>query len=596
MTYESILKELSLHALRPNLVDYDAERLAFSWEGARSGLVGQADGGLNMAVEAVDRHADAGLSDKVAIRWIGKTDRRRELTYSDLAEESARFANALVDLGVGRGERLFLLCGRLPELTIAMIGGLKHGAVVGPLCCKASAESVRQYLRAGDGAVLVTTPRLYRERVEPIRGAVPTLRHVLLIGEDGGPVPPEQLPADTMDLAALLADASPLFDVPITNPRAPALLLFTSGATGAPKGVLLPHEAIVLHHTGAWYSLDLHPDDTVWCTADPSTLSGVAYGILAPLSHGLTLVMDQGDVDAQRYARILADERVCVWDTTPAVVRVMMRAGADASAAGPARHLRFIACEGEPLSPEAVLWGLDTYGLAMHDGWAQTEVGGVLIANYAGVEVRPGSMGRALPGVTVAVLQRDEDGALREAPVGEDGELAVRVGWPSMFLGYLRDDASRVTRDGWYLSGDHARMDADGFVWFIGRAEDVVVTSGHRVGPVEVESALLGHAAVAEVAVIGKPHAQLGQIVKAFVVLKAGFEPTDQIRREVLSIARTRLGPTVAPRELDFLPALPRTRTGKILRRLLRARELGLGEGDLSTMSAELPPPRDLVA
>ncbi len=598
MTYESILKELSLHAVRPNLVDYDAERRAFTWEGARSGLVGQPDGGLNMAVEVVDRHVDGGLGDKVAIRWIGKTDRRRELNYGDLAGESARFANALVDLGVGRGERVFLVCGRLPELTIALIGALKLGAVVCPLCCKSSAESLRQNLRAGDAAVLVTTPTLFRERIESIRGAVPTLRHVLLIGDDGGPVPPEQLPADTMDLASLLADASPNYDVPTTDPRSPALLLFTSGATGAPKGVLLPHEAIVVHHTGAWYALDLHPDDTLWCTADPSTLSGVAYGLLAPLSHGLTVVMDQGDVDAQRYARILSEERVCVWDTTPAVLRAMMQASMETLSAGPARHLRFVACHGEPLSPEAVLWGLDTYGLPIHDGWAQTEAGGVLIANYAGVEVRPGSMGRALPGVTVAVLQRDAAGALVEAPLGADGELAVRVPWPSMFLGYVRDDPAtpRAVQGEWFLTGDQARMDADGFVWFLGRAEDMIVTSGVRVGPVEAEGALLSHAAVAEVAVIGKPDTHTGQLLKAFVVLKPGFEATDQIRREILSIARTRLGPAVVPKELDFAPALPRTRTGKILRRLLRAREGGLPEGDLSTLATGLTQTRDLVA
>lgn len=594
MTYESILKELSLHAVRPNLVDYDAERRAFTWEGARSALVGQGDGGLNMAVEAVDRHADGGLGDKVALRWIGKTDRRRELTYSDLAEESARFANTLVELGVARGERVFLVCGRLPELVIALLGALKHGAVVCPLDARVSTESLRQLLRVGEAAVVVTTSRLYRERIEPIRGAVPTVRHVLLIGEDGGPVPVEPRCADTLDLPALLADASPLLDVARTDPRAPALLLFTSGATGAPKGVVLPHEAIVLHHTGAWYALDLHPDDTVWCTSDPSTLGGLAYGLLAPLSHGLTVVMDQGEPDAARCARILAEERVCVWSTTPAVLRGMMRAGPELVAAHVARHLRFIASEGEPLTPEAVLWGLDTYALPVHDSWSQTEAGGVLIANYAGVELRPGSMGRPLPGVVAAALRRGEDGSLRVADPGEVGELAVRVGWPSQLVGYTKGAAVALSEDGWWRTGDQVRVDAEGFFWFVGRVDDVI--AGAALGPVEVEAALHGHAAVADVAVIGKPDAQSATIVKAFVVLKPGFEATDQIRREITSIARTRLGPTVAPKELDFLPALPRTRTGKVLRRLLRARELGLPEGDLSTLAADASTSRDLVA
>lgn len=598
MTYESILKELSLHAVRPNLVDYDAERQAFSWEGARTSLGGQSDGGINMAVEAVDRHVEGGLGEKVAIRWIGQTDRRRELTYSDLAEESARFANALVELGVGRGERVFLVCGRLPELTIAMIGALKHGAVVCPLCSKEGAESLRERVRAAEGAVLVTTADLYRERVEPVRAALPTLRHVLVIGEDGGAVTPEQLPPDTLDLATLLADASPVFDVPRTDAKAPGLLLFTSGATGAPKGVPLPHGAIVLHHASAWYALDLHSDDTFWCTADPSTLMGAAYGILAPLSHGLTVVMDHGEEDAERYAQILAEERVCVWSTTPGVVRTMMRAGGGPTTRWRARHLRFIASQGESLSPAAVLWGLDVFGLPIHDSWVQTEAGGVLIANYAAVEVRPGSMGRPLPGVSVAVLSRDAGGALREVPVGAEGELAVRVGWPSMFLGYLRDEAATraCLEDGWFLSGDQARLDEDGFVWFIGRCEDVIHTSGVRVGSSEVESALLDHAAVAEAAAIGRPDLHAGQVLKAFAALKPGFEPTEQIRREILSIARTRLGPSAAPKELVFLPVLPRTRTGKILRRLLRAREQGVPDGDLSTLDVASALPRELVA
>lgn len=597
MTYESILKELSLHALRPNLVDYDAERLAFTWEGARASLGGQSEGGINMAAEAVDRHVEGGLGDKVAIRWIGRTDSRRELTYNDLSEESARFANMLVELGVGRGERVFLMCGRRPELTIAMMGALKHGAVACPMCCKTSLESLRDHLRAGDAAVIVTTPTLYRERVEPIRAAAPTLRHVLLIAEDGGPVAPDALPADTLDLAALLAGSSPVFEVPRTDPREPALLLFTSGATGAPKGVLLPHGAVVLHHFSAWYALDLHPDDTYWCTADPSTVTGAAYGLVAPLTHGLTVVMDQAEIEAERCARILSEESVCVWYTSPMVVRAMARHGTSPTTRWPARHLRFIASEGEPLSPDAVLWGLDAFGLAIHDSWVQTEAGGLLIANYAAVEVRPGSMGRPLPGITVAVLRRDASGARREARTGEDGELTFHLGWPSLFVSILGDDPTsrRGVEDGWYLSGDQARMDADGFVWFIGRTEDVIETSGHRVGSFEIERALLGHAAVAEAAAIAKPDPQAGQILKAFVALKPGFRPSDHIRREILSIVRTRLGPSLAPKELDFLPTLPRTRTGKLLRRLLRTREQGLPEGDLSTLDAELAVPRELV-
>ncbi len=594
MTYESIQKARSLCAVQPNLVDYEAERTSFTWERARRGLSGQQDGGLNMAFEAVDRHLESGLAQKVAIRWLGRDESRRELTYADLADASARFANVLAGLGVLRGERVFLLAGRVPELYIAVLGGLKLGAVVCPLFSQFGPEPIRQRMQIGDAAVLVTTPSLYRKRVAPIRAEVPTLRHVLMVGDDGRAVPPEDLPEGTLDLASLLHDASSTFEIPHTDPEDPALLHFTSGTTGKPKGAVHVHGAVLMHHISAFYALDLHPDDVFWCTADPGWVTGTSYGVLAPLTHGLTMVVDEADFDADRWYRILSEERVCVWYTAPTAVRMMMRAGTELTKKFSFKHLRFIASVGEPLNPEAVLWGIDAFGLPIHDNWWQTETGGIMIANYAASEVRPGSMGRPLPGITVGILVRDAEGKLHEAPVGTEGELALRTGWPSMFRGYLHEDEryKKCFEDGWYLSGDLARQDEDGFVWFIGRSDDVIKTSGHLIGPFEVESALFEHAAVAEAAVIGKPDPVAGNILKAFVSLKAGFAPSDQIRREILSIARTRLGPAVSPKEIDFLPTLPKTRSGKILRRLLRARELGLPEGDLSTLEADSVAPR----
>jgi acetyl-CoA synthetase len=249
-------------------------------------------------------------------------------------------------------------------------------------------------------------------------------------------------------------------------------------------------------------------------------------------------------------------------------------------------HLRLIHSVGEPLNPEAVAWGLQALGLPIHDNWWQTETGGIMIANFAAMEVRPGSMGRPLPGIEAAIVHR-VNGSVEvvEEPCVE-GDLALKPGWPSMFRGYLHDEERyhKAFKGGWYITGDLARRDADGYFWFIGRADDIIKTSGHMVGPFEVESALLGHPAVAEAGVIGKPDPLIGELVKAFVSLKPGFEPSEDLKLDIIGFARTKLGSAVAPKEVEFNQNLPKTRSGKIMRRLLKARELGLPEGDVSTL------------
>jgi acetyl-CoA synthetase len=324
-----------------------------------------------------------------------------------------------------------------------------------------------------------------------------------------------------------------------------------------------------------------------WCTADPGWVTGTSYGIVAPLSHGLEQIVDEGDFDAERWYGVLQDQRVSVWYTAPTAIRMLMKAGPELPRKFDLSALRFVASVGEPLNAEAVLWGQGALGLPIHDNWWQTETGGIMIANYAGTALKPGSMGRPLPGIDAAIVRRREDGGL-DVLAGPDasGELALRAGWPSMFRAYLdaEERYRKCFRDGWYLSGDLARRDADGFYWFLGRADDVIKTAGHLIGPVEVEAVLLQHPAVVEAGVIGKPDPVAGEVVKAFVTLRAGARPDEALRRELLAHARARLGPAVAPREIDFRDALPHTRSGKIMRRLLRARELGLPEGDLSTL------------
>jgi acetyl-CoA synthetase len=347
------------------------------------------------------------------------------------------------------------------------------------------------------------------------------------------------------------------------------------------------HQAVVAHHITGKLALDLHPDDVFWCTADPGWVTGTSYGIIAPFTNGVTNIVDEGDFDVERWYGLLQSQRVSVWYTAPTAIRMMMKAGSEIARSFEYSALRFLASVGEPLNPEAVVWGQEAFGLPFHDNWWQTETGGIMIANYASMDIRPGSMGRPLPGVEAAIVGRREDGTVTEiTEPSQQGELALRPGWPSMFRTYWHEEQryERCFAGGFYLTGDLARRDEDGYYWFVGRADDVIKSSGHLIGPFEVESTLMEHPAVAEAAVIGKPDPVAMEIVKAFVSLKDGYEWGEPLRRELLGFARSRLGAVVAPKEIDFLPGLPKTRSGKIMRRLLKARELGLPEGDISTL------------
>ncbi|HST38510.1 MAG TPA: acetate--CoA ligase [Conexibacter sp.] len=587
----TIAPRLQPHQPAPNLRDYAAARRGFSWADARGELDGLPGGrGLNIAHEAVDRHARGEHGETTALRWIARDGERRDLSYRELAERTSRFANLLAGLGVAAGSRVASLLGRVPELHVTALGTLKHGSVFCPLFSAFGPEPVGQRLTLGSVRVLVTTPRLYRRRIADQRERLPELAHVLLVGA------PDEIAAcgaGVADLRALLAAASTSWEIPPTAPDQPALLHFTSGTTGAPKGALHVHEAVVAHHQTGKVALDLRRGDVFWCTADPGWVTGTSYGIVAPLTRGVTVVVDEGELAPDRWYGILQDERVDVWYTAPTAVRMLMRAGAAVAHEYDLSRLRFAASVGEPLDPEAVRWSVEALGQPLHDNWWQTETGGIMIANLRALDVKPGSMGRPLPGIEASILRRDDDGVVLdehgravESAIGEPGELALRPGWPSMFRGYL-DEPERYERcfaGGWYLTGDLARRDLDGCFWFVGRGDDLIKSSGHLIGPFEVESALLEHPAVAEAGVIGVPDAVAGQLVKAFVAVAAGHEASPALARELIGFARTRLGPAVAPREVAFVAAIPKNRSGKIVRRLLRARELGLPEGDLSTL------------
>ena len=578
-----IRKDISALAVSPNMIDYVETCRKFSWEDARKSLSGLPEGGINIGYEAVDRHATGKNAHKCAIRFLRKDGRREEYTYAELKRATDRFMAALRGAGIGKDDRVFALTGRIPEFYIAALGTLKNGSVFSPLFSAFGPEPIQTRLLRGSAKALVTTGNLYRRKVRGIRAAVPALQRVIVID----PVDENKPQDGTHDWNTFMASGTDGHDIARTSADDMALLHFTSGTTGRPKGAIHVHEAVLQHYMTGKYVLDLHPDDVFWCTADPGWVTGMSYGVIAPLVHGVTMIVDEEEFDAEHWYRVLQSEKVSVWYTAPTAIRMLMKAGTELAHQHRLDHLRFMASVGEPLNPEAVVWGLDAFGIPFHDNWWQTETGGIMIANFPAIDIKPGSMGLPLPGVEAAVVTQQPDGHV--VPISTQdtrGELALRPGWPSMFRGYLGEDERyrKCFSDGWYLTGDLATCDRDGYFWFVGRADDVIKSAGHLIGPFEVESALMEHPAVTEAAVIGKPDPVVHEIVKAFVALRPGYEPDDTLRLEILGFVRKRMGAAVAPREIDFVDALPHTRSGKIMRRLLKARELGLPEGDISTL------------
>ena len=563
-----------------NMADYDKARADFSWDAAQRDLQGLDHGKLNIAHEAIDRHVAAGHGDQIALRWYAKSGAVTDFSYRALQQQTNRFANMLRAQGIKRGDKVYGLLGRVPELYIAALGTLKAGCVFCPLFSAFGPEPIQSRMEIGGANAIVTSSRLYRRKLKQLCDSLPELRSVILVdGQED----------ETVDLTAAMQAASDAFTTVPMDPEDMALLHFTSGTTGKPKGVVHVHQAVVAHHATGRLALDLRPGDTYWCTADPGWVTGTSYGIIAPLTNRTTMIVDEAEFDVDRWYDTLEREAVNVWYTAPTAIRMLMKAGSQAATSRDFKSLRFMASVGEPLNPKAVIWANETFGMPFHDNWWQTETGGIMIANYASMDVKPGSMGKPLPGIEAGIVDTTGDRVREVAEPMDIGELALRPGWPSMMRAYLHEEEryKKCFRDGWYLSGDLAMRDTDGYFWFVGRSDDLIKSAGHLIGPFEVESALLEHPAVAEAGVIGVPDETAGEIVKAFVALKSGHAPTEELRLDLTGHARKKLGPAVAPKDIVFRSNLPKTRSGKIMRRLLKARELGLPEGDISTLESD---------
>ena len=580
MDYEPIMKgEIDEMSIAPNLLDYRRARETFKWKSIYRELDGFDGGGINIAHEVLDRHVKTPLKDKVALFWEGKNGESEEYTFNDMWRLTNRFADALGNLGVKKGDRIFTYMDRIPEQYICLLGALKLGGVIGPLFSAFGADALKDRLGDCEAKVLITSPKLI-ETVYEVIDDLPALETLIIVNKRDEP---HEYRKKEVSYESMLVEGSEAFDTVRTDKEDNAIIHYTSGTTGKPKGVVHVHEAILGHYATTRYVLDLHSDDIYWCTADPGWVTGTSYGIFGPWSNGISQVVYEGGFGAGPWYKVIEKYKVTVWYTAPTAIRMLMKAGEAPVKKYDLTSLRHLCSVGEPLNPEAILWGEKVYGLHFHDNWWQTETGCIQIANYPVQDIRPGSMGRPFMGVNPAIL---DDDCEKELPPGKEGNLALKAGWPSMFRTYWNKQELYESRfkGGWYITGDRATMDDDGYFWFVGRADDVINTAGHLVGPFEVESALIEHPAVAEAGVIGIPDPLVMEAVKAFVSLKEGYEPSDALMKEIKRFARKKLHALACPRKMEFIPSLPKTKSGKIMRRLLKARELGLPEGDTSTL------------
>jgi acetyl-CoA synthetase len=559
--------------IKANLPDYDSTYKTFRWEDALGELdrFGQSKY-INAAHEAIDRHA-SNNGDKIALCFESDTLPGQEYTFSDMRDQTNKFANVLTELGIKKGDRAFIFLPRIPPLYFSFLGILKTGAIGSTMFAAFGTDALHDRLFDSGARVVVTDIEL-KARVDEIKDDLPDLEHIITVGG--------KTRGDAVGFEPAMKNASSEFEVVRTDPDDPAFMLYTSGTTGKPKGVIHAHRAIMQQHMSAKWILDIHEEDRYWCTADPGWVTGVAYGILGSWSNLATTIVHHGRFDAARWYGILEKYKISIWYTAPTALRMLMKAGGRLIKDFDTTNLRHIASVGEKLNPEAIRWSEEFFGLPIHDNYWQTETGAIVISNYPGVPIKPGSMGKPFPGVKAAVV--DEKGA--ELPAGEEGDLVLEHPWPSLMKSIWKNEEKYKSyfSGRWYLTGDRAVMDENGYFWFVSRADDIINTSGERVGPSEVEDALMEYPAIVEAGVIGKPDELRGEIIKAFIVLKDSYEPSDDLKDDIKKFVKIRLAGHAYPREMEFADELPKTRSGKIMRRVLKARELGIQQDDTSTM------------
>jgi acetyl-CoA synthetase len=562
----------------PNMANYEETYKDFTWEKAEKELVDFFDDGtLNIAYNCIDRHAEGDKKDKVALIYEAAGGSKESYTFAQMKVETDKFANVLTSKGIKKGDRVFVFLPPTPERYVAFLGILKMGAIAGTMFAAFQEIALMDRLEDSEASVVITSPELY-PRIENIRSKLPNLEKVVII-ERGGELPEGD---HIISYSQEMQNASSDFEVAHMSKDDYSYMLYTSGTTGKPKGVVHAHYDVLQAMVSTKYSLDVQDDDVYWCTADLGWVTGVVYGVLGIWGLGGTSVIFDGRFSPDAWYKVLQDNKVTIWYSAPTAIRMLM--GAPVSPKDyDLSSLRHLCSVGEPLNPEAIWWGLDAFGLAFHDTWWQTEQGSITITNYPCMDVRPGSMGRPLPGIEAAVI----DDAGKEVADGKEGDLVLKDSTVSSLMKTIwgnKDKFDSYFIGDWYISGDRAVKDKDGYFWFVGRADDVINTAGERVGPFEVESALVEHPAVVEAGVIGKPDPVRGQIIKAFVVTKPGVAQHDELKNEIQAFVKKHLAGHAYPREIEFIDKLPKTRSGKIMRRILKSQELGEDVGDTSTL------------
>ena len=562
----------------PNIGSYDERLKTFSWDEAKEELGWNENGPLNIAYFCADRNCERGLADKTALIWessLGGESLR--YSFDQLRLLSNAFAAKLSELGVQPGDRVAIYLDRIPVLYFSFLGILKLGAVAMPLFSAFKMESLEVRLAGAEAVAIITSARLARE-VRKIRANLPNLKHVIVVEGDTS-----KLKEDETFFNVEAAPRVETWDTYRATPETRSVLHFTSGTTGQPKGAQHVHGAILAQHVTSKWVLDLKPDDVYWCTADPGWVTGISYGIIGPWSCGVTqVVLECGFIPARWYEAI-QKYKITMWYSAPTAIRSLMREGDEIIGNYDLSSLRHLCSVGEPLNPEAVAWSREVYGLPFHDTWWQTETGAIMITNFPGMPIKDGSMGKPFPGITAAVLS---DGYEPLSGTGAAGKLALMPPWPSMFREYWKNPAAYHSKlvNGWYITGDRAKIDEEGYFWFEGRDDDVINTGGHLVAPFEVESALLEHEAVAESAAIGTPDPVNMEVVKAYIALKPGFEQSKDLELDIMNFVRKKLSALAMPQKVEFVDKLPKTRSGKIMRRVLRAMDRGEDIGDVSTL------------
>lgn len=561
-----------------NLPDYEETYKSFSWKYVEKEVASLSDNILNAAYTAIDRHNNTSAKHKIAMYYEGEAGIKEQYTFGELSELSNRFANVLSKFEVGRGDRVFIFLPRIPELYISFLGILKTGAIAGTLFSAFQEQALLDRLESSQAKVLITNAQLY-PRVLKIKKQLPHLKNIIIVERGADKIPNEK---NIILFRGQLLQTKSDFKIRHMKKDDPAFMLYTSGTTGKPKGVVHRHLAIIEQYITTKWALDLKESDTYWCTADPGWVTGIVYGILGPWANGISEVVYDGRFDSTKWYEMIQNYKVTVWYTAPTAVRMLMAEGLGKIRKFDLSSLRFLGSVGEPLNPEAIVWGLKAFGLPFHDNWWQTELGSIAIANYKSMDIKPGSMGKPFPGIEAGIVD-DKGQALSN---NKEGNLCLRPNFPSLMEKIWRrhNKYKSYFKKGWYISGDRAWKDKDGYFWFVGRADDVIKTSGERVGPFEVESALVEHPSVVEAGVIGKPDQLRGEIVKAFVVLKKDVKPSDKLKIELSDFVKHHLAGHAYPREVEFIDKLPKTRSGKIMRRILKAKELGLPIGDTSTL------------